>query len=178
MIESPDAGTDDRFYVVQTQPQRERLAVKELSNQGFRTFLPCLKHPPRVWKGKFLEPRLEPLFPKYLFVQLSLTEEPWRSINGTRGVIRVMCMDSERPSPVPQEAMLRLLAAGEMIDVQSAGLPFNPGDTVEFQSGSFRGRHALVSLCAKDRVTLLLDLLGGQVTVHCEPAILRYVPRG
>jgi len=173
MIEPPE----DRYYVVQAQPQREQLAVKELRQQGFRTFLPVLRHPEKVRHGKILAPRLEPLFPKYLFVQLDLSTERWRSINGTRGVTRVMCMDEHRPSPVPREAMLRLLAAGEMIDVMAAGLPFNPGDTVEFEAGSFKGKQALVTLCAADRVTLLLDLLGGRVTVHCDPSILRFVPR-
>lgn len=165
----------DPYFVVQTQPQRERLAAQELHNQGFVTFFPVIQHLPVLRKGKLQASRQSALFPKYLFVQLDLAHDQWRSINGTRGVIRLMCMDDEHPSRVPDPVMSRLLAAGEVIEELRAGLPFNPGDQVEFTDGSFKGVQGLVQQCSSSRVTLLLSLLGGQVTTHCEPRALRYI---
>ena len=167
----------ERYYVVQTRPQKESTAAYELKNQGFKTFFPVIRTPRPLQKGKVVPPRLSPLFPKYLFVQLDLDLDPWRSINGTRGVVRVMCMDEYRPSPVPSLAMTRLLDAGEIIDADTAGLPFNLGDTVEFTDGSMKGRQGLVQACAENRVTLLLDLLGRQTMVHCEPKSLIYISK-
>jgi transcriptional antiterminator RfaH len=167
----------ERYYVVQTRPQKESTAAYELKNQGFRTFFPVIRSPRPAKQGKILLPRLSPLFPKYLFVQLDLDLDPWRSINGTRGVVRVMCMDEYRPSPVPVLAMTRLLDAGEVIEEATASLPFNLGDTVEFTDGSMKGRQGLVSACAENRVTLLLDLLGRQTLVQCEPKSLKYISK-
>lgn len=164
------------YFVVQTQPQRERLAAQELQQQGFRTFYPVIQHLARLRRGKLQAPRQAALFPKYLFVQLDLERDRWRSINGTRGVIRLMCMDDEHPSQVPAPVMSRLLAAGEIIEELRAGLPFNPGDQVEFMDGSFKGVQGIVQLCSAQRVSLLLTLLGGQVVTYCEPKALRYVP--
>lgn len=166
----------DRYYVVQTQPQRESLAVKEMQNQGFRTFFPVIQHLPRTQNGRTLNARRAPLFPKYVFVQLDLDYDPWRSINGTRGVTRLMCMDEDRPSAMPDLAMSRLLAAGELILEDAAGLPFNVNDTVEFTEGPMRGLKGVVNMCSMERVTLLLSMLGGPVTVRTSPKVLRYVP--
>lgn len=168
----------DRYYVVQTQPQKERTAVYELQNQGFSTFFPIIEHLPVFRRGRLELPRRSALFPKYLFVRLDLGLDAWRSINGTRGVTRLMCMSDEAPSPVPIAAMLRLLEAGEILQEKAARLPFNLGDSVEFVSGPMAGRPALVTACAADRVSVLLDLLGGKVAAKCEPKMLKYVARG
>ena len=41
-----------------------------------------------------------PLFPSYIFVALNLDVDPWRSVNGTFGVTRLI-MAQDRPLPVP-----------------------------------------------------------------------------
>ena len=163
-----------RYYVVQAQPQKERLAVQELRNQGFDTFFPLVQRAPRVTRGRLELPRPIPMFPKYLFVSFDLLRDPWRSINGTRGVTRLMCMD-ERPSPVPELAMSRLLCAGELLHEDTAKLPFALGDVVEFVSGPMIGQRGLVQACDTARVQVLLSLLGGQVPVKCAPLALKYV---
>lgn len=167
----------DRFYVVQTQPQRERLAVNELRNQNFQTFFPVIRHLPRTSRGRLGDSRISPLFPKYVFVSLDLELDQWRSINGTRGVTRLICMDEDRPSAVSPFVMERLLAAGEIIEEREAGLPFNINDLVEFIEGPMKGIQGIVSLCAVDRVSLLMDMLGGSVPVHTTPNLLRYVSK-
>lgn len=168
-----------RHYVVQTHPRKEQLAARELRNQDFEVFLPVIRRRPLLKRGRFEDRVPAPLFPKYLFVALDLEADPWSSVNGTRGVLRLLQMDDERPSPVPLAAMDRLLAAGEVLEEPAAALPFNVNDTVELIEGPLKGLRAVVQLCAADRVTLLLSLLGGQVqTTRCAPRALRYVPAG
>ena len=163
-----------RHYVVQTQAQKEPLAVKELRNQGFQTFFPVIQKPLVARHGRLISPPPAALFPKYLFVCLDLeADSRWRSINGTRGVVRLMCMDAQ-PSPVPVKAMERLLAAGEVLVPDTAALPFNLGDPVEFANGPMQGHRGLVQLCTADRVTVLLSLLGRRVPVSVAPAALTY----
>jgi transcription antitermination factor NusG len=41
-----------------------------------------------------------PLFPGYIFVQLDLTRDRWRSVNGTFGIASLI-MQGERPHAVP-----------------------------------------------------------------------------
>jgi hypothetical protein len=54
-------------------------------------------------------------------------------------------------------------------------LPFNIHDHVEFTEGPMRGLRGVVSLCEKDRVTLLLELLGGRRLVRTQPKFLQYI---
>ena len=165
----------DRYYVVQAQPMKERLATQELRNQGFPTFFPVIQRAPRVIRGRLELARRVPMFPKYLFVQFDIeTCDNWRSVNGTRGVTRLMTMD-ERPSPVPALVMSRLLAAGEVVLEETADLPFNLGDAVEFTSGPFQGKRGLVQACDAERVEVLLSLLGSVVPVKVAPGSLQYV---
>src|SRR4051812_39404495 len=69
-----------RWYVVKSQPRRELFAAEQMQNQGFAVFLPklvrTLRHARRVSTG------FGALFPNYLFVDLDIERERWRSING------------------------------------------------------------------------------------------------
>lgn len=164
----------EHFYVVQCQPQREWLAKIELNNQGFRTFCPVIQHQPRIKRGKLETPKPSAMFPKYLFVSLDLDQDHWRSINGTRGVVRLICMNSEKPSPVPDHVMEQLIVGGEIIQEEKALLPFDLSDTVEFVEGPMLGRKALVTACTNDRVSVLMAWLGSKITTHCEPKMLKF----
>lgn len=166
----------DRYYVVQTQPLRERLAAQELRHQNFETFFPQLKHAPRVRQARLVVPPPSPLFPKYLFVKLDLSRDHWRSINGTRGVVRLMGMNGgESPSAIPHHVMNRLLEAGELLEAETADLPFKAKDPVEFVKGPMTGVRGIVTMCETARVVLLLSMLGGQREVRCHPRDLKYV---
>ena len=53
-----------------TKPRQEEVASENLTRQGFRTYLPRLKQPKRR-RDRWIEV-IEPLFPRYLFVELDL----------------------------------------------------------------------------------------------------------
>jgi transcriptional antiterminator RfaH len=87
-----------RWYVVHTRAQAEASALWHLTNQGFLCFLPRVPQ----FRSHARQTRLMrvPLFPRYLFVRLDLSETRWRAINGTRGVVSPLA-NGPHPLPVP-----------------------------------------------------------------------------
>jgi transcriptional antiterminator RfaH len=152
-----------RWYVVHTQPRGEARAVAHLERQGFRTFCPCTRKVVRHARKQ--STALAPLFPNYLFVQLDLKHDQWRSVNGTRGVVRLIA-NGDEPAAVPQgvvETLQKRMKADGAIDWT---LSFAVGDRVKIADGPFASLlGTLEHLDASGRVRVLLELLGRSVCV-------------
>ncbi len=160
-----------RWYVVHIQPHAESRAIFHLDRQGYRVFCPRIQK--TVRHSRKVNRVLAPLFPGYLFVSLDITRERWRSVNGTRGVIRlVTCGDA--PEPVPSgivEALRRRLTDDGVI---AWGAAFRVGQSVQIADGPFVDLVGILEhLDAHGRVRVLLDLLGRSVSValRCEALI-------
>lgn len=140
-----------KWYVLQVKDFK--VAQWNLENQGFEVFSPLYKD----------EKGTRSLFPGYMFVHLDLETTAWRKVNGTRGVRRIMCMDSERPSPV-RDSVMQYLMENEIVekveDVLSAG------DRVTLLEGPFKEHTGVCEWTDKKRISLLLHLLGGSVRVQ------------
>ena len=81
------------WYAVQTQPNRENLAVSHLERQGFEVWLPRIE---RIIRHARQTKRVRrPLFPGYLFINLNLETARWRAINGTVGVSHIVSFGRE-----------------------------------------------------------------------------------
>ena len=93
------------WYAVQTQPNRENLAVSNLERQGFDVWLPrierIIRHARQIRRVK------RPLFPGYLFINLDLETARWRAINGTVGVSHIVSF-GQSPSVVDSAFMTAL----------------------------------------------------------------------
>lgn len=152
-----------RWYAVQAQAGREHIALQQLALQSFNVLCPMRSKLLRVGKRRI--EREVPLFPGYLFTKLDLQREQWRSINGTRGVIRIVSF-GVRPAPVPFEFIEKLKA----IDGPLAHAPpdeLQSGASVRIVGGPFDelcGK--LVEASDKDRVTILLKILAGDKKVQ------------
>ncbi len=72
-----------RWAVVNTQPQREAVAMTNLEQQGFEPYLPriarVVRHARRVTHVR------QPMFPCYMFARVR-PDQQWRPILGTYGV--------------------------------------------------------------------------------------------
>jgi len=152
----------DRWYVVQTAARQELLAIGNIAAQGFPVFLPeCYETQQRLQENK-----TTPLFPSYLFVQFDLQAVNWRSINGTRGVKRILSSTEDSAFPVPQGFVEALMQRG----IINLFLPqheeeFTKGDKVLVKGNAFNGLAGVVQNVAAKRVAILLALLSGEVTV-------------
>ena len=159
-----------RWYVAVTEPGKEGLAVRNLEQQSFRSLCPRFRTTRR--HARRTHEVLAPLFPGYVFVSFDVDNDPWRSINGTLGVRRLISFDPARPQPMPDAAMTQLLGRCHDGIVTRLIGGVQPGDAVKIVSGPFAGQLAEVeSLDTKGRVRILLNILGGatglQIKIGC-----------
>lgn len=168
MQETPEQSTGEvrgrQWYVVQSQPRKERLALQHLERQGFAGFLPFIKRVGKAFGKTALTST--PLFPGYVFVAIDHKRDRWRSINGTIGVIRLVSF-GEHPAPLPDGFIETLMSkVGEAdSDLLEAQLP--PGAPVRVIGGIFDDlTGTLLSSKPQERVVVLLDLLSGPRRVN------------
>ena len=151
-----------KWYVVQTRPRQEQRAQVNLTRQGYRAWLPVMERSRRL--AKRIETGHAPLFPQYLFVELDIGCEPWRAINGTFGVKRLLA-DGPHPQALPEEFVDALRKATGADGVSTPSPPdLQPGDAVTITTGPFvECAGVVLRLAPRERVEVLLDVLGGRV---------------
>lgn len=157
------------WYVVYTHANAEAKARSHLLRQGFTTMLPTY----RCWRSHARKREVveRPLFPRYVFVALDVLEQRWRPILSTVGVCDLV-RHGNAPTPMPSGLAEEIgeRAAGGAFDRLSPADGMREGDVVRILEGPFTdliGRFA--GLADKERVFVLLDLLGRQVrtTLSC-----------
>jgi transcription elongation factor/antiterminator RfaH len=159
------------WYVVNTQPRAEGRAKHHLEFQGFCVF--CPRYRRTVRHARKTKSAFAPLFPNYLFVRLNLLRDQWRSINGTRGVVRLLMQDG-MPQAVRHGVVDNLQARTRADGTFDWTSTFEIGGTVRIADGPFAELlGTLEHLDAAGRVRVLLDLLGRSVSVglHSEALI-------
>lgn len=164
------ASASDRWYVVHTRPHSEGKAVTHLQRQGYHVFLPRIRR--KIRHARRTQILLAPLFPSYLFVGLNVEREPWRCINSTCGVARLLTQ-GEIPQPVPH-GVVRSLQESMAEDGAINWAPaLNVGQDVRVTDGPFVGLLGkLERMDSPGRVRVLLDLLGRSVSVAlCREAL-------
>ncbi len=156
-----------KWYLIHTKPKQEYRAYEHLKNQGFEVYLPQLRAF-KLKKGK-QEKEVEPLFPRYIFIQLDETSSTWHKIHSTRGVSGLVRF-SEFPAEVP-EVLIRDLqnqanSEGVIDNTDQFRTIFNAGDLVTITEGSFIGLEAIVKEQDGDqRVNILITMLGKQQNI-------------
>ena len=152
------------WYVAHTHVHAEATAAVNLARQGYSVFFP------RYRKKRTHARRVEivpaPLFPRYLFVLIDLASQRWRAIKSTLGVHHLV-RHGERPAPVPAQVIASLKGredANGFVHLERS--TFAPGDKVRVRRGAFGDNLGLFEgMSDRERVTILLDLLGRKVRV-------------
>lgn len=144
--------------VVRTHGGEEARAEENLRRQGYTVLLPRFRA--RVKRrGRWLV-ELQPLFPRYLFVEI---DGAFRSIFGTRGVAELF-MEGESPALVRRGEIEALCADAEgIVDVAEVSIV---GSAVLVEGGVFDGHRGLCTgmLSGGQRATVLLQMLGRSVS--------------
>ena len=148
----------NQWYLIQFKPNSHRLAERNLQRQGFETFLPMQKITRR--KASRFVTDLKPLFPGYMFVSVNTELAPWRRINNTIGVSRLVSFDG-KPKPLPLQLvsglMLRCDTSGSLLSPKS----LSKGDSVEMLAGPFANFIATVDIIdPEQRIWVLMDFMG------------------
>jgi len=167
-LEDRDDGQElarAQWYVVFTKPRSEALAEDNLRRQGFRCLLPRIQQA-RTRRNKRLMVT-EPLFPRYLFVQLDPDRQSIAPIRSTLGVTSMVRFGGELavvPEPIIATLLARTDRASGLVSLQSPC--FTPGDKVMLLDGPLAGIQGIFEAASgEERVIMLLDLLGRQVRV-------------
>jgi transcriptional antiterminator RfaH len=168
----------DCWYVVHSKPRQETTARTHLENQAYRCWLPQAVVTRR--RGERWVERVEPLFPRYLFLRADVDVEdvsPIRSTRGCAGLVRT----AGRPAVVPDAVVDWLRARA---DAESCCIPLGPrlgerlapGDRVEVLEGPFAGLAGVLrTLRGSERALVLLELLHRETSVALPTAQLRRV---
>ena len=152
-----------RWYLVRTLGGRELVAAGQLERQGFRCFLP--KRLRTVRHARKLRTGPAAFFPSYLFVELDLDRDRWRSVNGTTGVSHLVGW-GERPAPAPHGVVESLMAACDASGFLAPPL-LQAGQTVRITAGPFADRLARIErLDDAGRVRVLLEIMGCETPVE------------
>jgi transcription elongation factor/antiterminator RfaH len=156
-------ATARRWYAVQCLAHREPAAQAHLENQSYSVFLP--KRIKTRRHARKLETVLVPFFPNYLFIDLDLSRERWRSINGTYGVARLV-MRGDVPAPAPIGVVEALRSACDERGVLTQSCDLLEGQRVKILAGPFTDLVGeLERLDDSQRVRVLLDIMGGRFPV-------------
>ena len=154
------------WYIVQFKPNSQRIAVRNLERQGFETFLPMHEVTRRA-TVKF-ETVIRPLFAGYMFVACDPEQGPWRQINSTRGISRILSF-AEGPKPMPEALISGLRARCDNGGKVMSPADFEVGQSVEMYSGPFANFIATVEQMASDaRVWVLLDFMGKETRIQVD----------
>jgi transcriptional antiterminator RfaH len=159
--------SDSRWYVVQTQPHAEARADEHLRRQGFTTYLPKLIKSRR--HARKTEKVSRPLFPRYMFVLIDSTHQAWHVIRSTYGVSHLVG-GPNGPTAV-RDDVITALRQREWADghFHFDAPKFVRGAAVQVLDGVFASCMGLYeSMSDKDRVTVLLNLLGRRARVILE----------
>ena len=153
------------WYAVQSRPRQEAIAELNLDRQGYHSYLPKILLRKRR-RDKWTKV-VEPLFPRYLFIQVDPSEQslaPVRSTLGVAGLVRF----GELLRPVP-DSVIEYLRQAENPDTHQQHAdewPHQPGDAVQILEGPFAGLSGIFQAATgEERAMLLIELLGRQNSV-------------
>jgi transcriptional antiterminator RfaH len=165
-----------RWHVVHTKPRLESQALENLERQGYICFLPTLDVE-KISRGKF-HVATEPLFPRYVFIQLEhatadagLNKQSWAPIRSTLGVQRLVSFGTN-PAVVGDELIAELTAHHEVRQAPVA--IFHANDSVVIKKGAFAGIEGIYQRLAQmpngeARAFVLIELLSKSITLSVAP---------
>jgi len=171
--ETPTASAaSEHWFLAQLKPNAWRIAEENLRRQEFKVFNP-LEERTVARRGRFAK-ELRPLFPGYLFLSFDVATAPWRAINSTYGVARLVTFEAHKPQVVPaalvEEIMARCDSEGRIVPPAE----LEPGETVRFNTGPFADLVAKVESVAPDkRIWLVLEALGRETRVLADRAAVK-----
>jgi len=160
------------WFVIQTRAGQERAVSRAVEKFEIEVFLPTFKRSIAV--GRRREDVIRPLFPLYLFAAFEIGEPAWRGIFRVDGVQTILPINGHAsraekfPIPVPERVIVSLQAAAilggghiPIMEDERQSLPrLTPGQQVRVIEGPFDGFQGLVDRDHKERVRVLLDILG------------------
>lgn len=146
------------WYLIQTKPRSEKLALENLTNQGYECYLPMMKVEKVI--NKQIEVQKVPLFPRYLFIKLDLDFESksWAPIRSTRGVSNLVKF-GQSPAKIHDELVKHIYAREHLSDSKIKPL-YQKGQTLKIVDGPFSGFESIYQgMDPEMRVMVLIEFM-------------------
>ena len=154
------------WFILQFKANSHHKAVKNLTQQGFETFLPL--HDITSRKASRFVCTAQPLFPGYMFVKFDKTEVDWHKINNTYGVSRLVTFNSilkSIPTIFINNLMTRYDLSGKLIPIEK----LKKGDQVKILNGPFTNLIASIEEYeTNQRIWILMDLMGRKTKIQTQ----------
>ncbi|MFZ9646411.1 MAG: transcription/translation regulatory transformer protein RfaH, partial [Fluviibacter sp.] len=144
------------WYLVQSKPRNEARALENLVRQGYETYLPLMEVE-RLQRGKLLK-KMEPLFPRYLFLHLEEGNDNWGPIRSTLGVAGLVRF-GQAYAVVSNEVMEAVRERTQ--DIRKT--LFESGDNIRVVSGPLLGLEGVFEIAdGEQRSFVLLEFMQKQ----------------
>ena len=157
------------WYVVHTKPRQEGRALENLQNQGFTCFLPTMQV--QKLRNQRVQVVTEPMFSRYLFIQLDDQTQNWGPIRSTLGVSKLVSFGPQ-PAKVPPEFVAFLQEAPP----ETLERMFAPGDNVQVAAGPLQGLEGkYLAHDGETRAFVLIELLGQPQKIAMTVEALRVI---
>ena len=155
----------NKWYLVYTKPQQEKIAKLNLENQSFKTYLPMLF---TVDPTNMKVVRKKVMFPRYIFSRFNIAKQDYSFIRSTRGVIELIRF-GENFAEVSDDFISQLKARsdydeGFVEEMKIKG--YNYGDSVLVTNGLLKGSKGIFIKKSKDRAKILLDIIQKKIPVE------------
>jgi len=162
------------WYLIYSKPKGEKIAQSHLERQKYVTYLPCVLN--KIRRHGQIKELIDPMFPRYLFINLNDQTDDWGPIRSTKGVSKLVRFGVS-PAKVPDK-FIKYLKDSENNNGYHE-LPEKPikiGDQVSILEGPFEGYSAtLFSRNSKDRVVLLLKISENYIKVHLKHSNIEHI---
>ena len=145
-----------RWAVADTGPRSEDKGFEHARLKGFECFLPKIRNRKK---------KLEPLFPRYLFVLMNSNN--WRMLLSTIGIADVI-KSGNTPLTMSENVLdtVRTRCDAEGVYLYPASR-FKPNQKVLLKTGPFMGSVGFFHMMSKkDRAIVLLSMLGTEARVE------------
>jgi len=160
------------WYLVYTKPKQESVAMINLERQRYQVYLPQIL----LSKPGKKQTHIEPLFPRYLFIKLSMEFDNWGPIRSTKGVNSLVKFGSN-PIGVPNEIIETVKNKCNQNGVYyPPPKHFSVGDVVRICDGIFSQYEAIITAqTGEERVELLFKNLETAMKLNMPMDYLEHV---
>lgn len=154
------------WFAVVTKPRQEQIALQNLERQGYKCFLPMAENPyQRRTKN---QKRIEPLFPRYLFLNAIAESQNLAPVRSTQGVLNMVRFGTELAvisDQIINAIKQRITPETGLIKIEP--IKMKPGDTVKVFDGPLTGLNGIVQeRNSEHRTIILMKLLGRPTKVE------------
>lgn len=167
------------WYVVHTEPQRERIVQTNLCADHIGAYLPLAKATTRL-RGTRSRVVHFPMIRGYVFVRFRPGEERWGCVRATVGVIDFLYgatpTDQRRPAIISADMMRRVASKEHELLTAKTCKDFQVGQEVEAVDGPwvyFKGQ--IEELFKEDRIKVGIEANGRVIPVEFPASMLKAV---